>query len=109
MQEGWDCGGGYLKLLTHPYDPNKFNNKTPYTIMFGPDKCGMDSKVHFIIRHKNPKTGEFEEKHLTAPPTPKSDTITHLCGCLRFFFVCFSSFSFVWAVTTKFLSPNDRL
>lgn len=38
-------------------------DKTPYTIMFGPDKCGEDYKLHFIFRHKNPKTGEYEEKH----------------------------------------------
>lgn len=31
--------------------------------MFGPDKCGEDYKLHFIFRHKNPKTGEYEEKH----------------------------------------------
>ena len=28
--------------------------QTPYTIMFGPDKCGSDSKLHFIFRHTNP-------------------------------------------------------
>lgn len=31
--------------------------------MFGPDKCGADNKLHFIIRYKNPISGEFEEKH----------------------------------------------
>ena len=25
-------------------------------------------QVHFIFRHKNPKTGEYEEKHLNSPP-----------------------------------------
>ena len=39
--------------------------------MFGPDRCGSSSKVHFIFRHKNPLTGEVEEKHLSAPPAPK--------------------------------------
>lgn len=37
--------------------------------MFGPDKCGHNNKVHFIFNHKNPKTGEYEEKHLKTPPT----------------------------------------
>lgn len=23
----------------------QFHDKTPYTIMFGPDKCGLDNKV----------------------------------------------------------------
>lgn len=36
--------------------------------MFGPDKCGATNKVHFIFNHKNPKTGEYEEKHLSAAP-----------------------------------------
>ncbi|BGP38386.1 hypothetical protein JCM10449v2_002318 [Rhodotorula kratochvilovae] len=39
--------------------------------MFGPDRCGSTSKVHFIFRHRSPLTGEIEEKHLTAPPAPK--------------------------------------
>ena len=32
----------------------KFNDKTPYTIMFGPDRCGQDSKVSaymYIFNH----------------------------------------------------------
>jgi len=31
--------------------------------MFGPDKCGMDKKFHFIARYKNPLKGTYEEKH----------------------------------------------
>ena len=31
--------------------------------MFGPDKCGATSKIHFIVQFKNPITGEVEEKH----------------------------------------------
>ena len=44
-------------------DLKNFNDKTPYTIMFGPDKCGNDHKLHFIFRHVNPLTKEIEEKH----------------------------------------------
>lgn len=36
--------------------------------MFGPDRCGSTNKVHFIFNHKNPKTGEYEEKHAISPP-----------------------------------------
>jgi calnexin len=46
--------------------------------MFGPDKCGHTNKVHFIFNHKNPKTGEYEEKHLTTPPTAKIAKTTEL-------------------------------
>jgi len=65
FQNGQDCGGGYLKLLSESpsLDMRSVTDKTPYTIMFGPDKCGSDSKFHFIFRHVNPKTGEVEEKH----------------------------------------------
>ncbi|KAH7163031.1 Calreticulin family-domain-containing protein [Dactylonectria estremocensis] len=50
----------------------------PYVIMFGPDKCGHTNKVHFIFNHKNPKTGEYEEKHLSSPPTAKIVKTTEL-------------------------------
>ncbi len=84
FQDGQDCGGGYLKLLTHQkgLDLRQFTDKvrskrwcrhlsrslhrclqTPYTIMFGPDKCGSDAKLHFIFRHVNPKNKTIEEKH----------------------------------------------
>ena len=42
-------------------------DKSGYTIMFGPDTCGADKKLHFIMRHKHPKTGEYEEKHAKKP------------------------------------------
>lgn len=68
MQEGQNCGGAYLKLLSKEKtssakDLKQFYDQTPYTIMFGPDKCGNDNKIHFIFRHKNPKNGTIEEKH----------------------------------------------
>ncbi|XP_020370674.1 calnexin [Rhincodon typus] len=65
FQNGIECGGAYIKLLSKTKDLvlEKFYDKTPYTIMFGPDKCGEDYKLHFIFRHKNPKTGKYEEKH----------------------------------------------
>lgn len=65
FQNGQDCGGGYIKLLSESsgLDLRRITDKTPYSIMFGPDKCGSDSKFHFIFRHTNPKTGEIEEKH----------------------------------------------
>jgi len=65
FQNGQDCGGGYIKLLseTTGLDLRNFNDKTEYSIMFGPDKCGSDAKLHFIFKHKNPLTGVVEEKH----------------------------------------------
>ncbi|XP_068596286.1 calnexin [Brachionichthys hirsutus] len=84
FQLGIDCGGAYVKLLsqTADLDLDQFVDKTPYTIMFGPDKCGEDYKLHFIFRHKNPKTGEYEEKHAKKPDadlrTYYTDKKTHL-------------------------------
>ncbi|XP_060740470.1 calnexin [Tachysurus vachellii] len=84
FQNGIDCGGAYVKLLSQSEDLNldEFVDKTPYTIMFGPDKCGEDYKLHFIFRHKNPKTGEYEEKHAKKPDsdlrTYYTDKKTHL-------------------------------
>ena len=84
FQNGMECGGAYVKLLSMDKQLNlrQFNDKTPYTIMFGPDKCGMDHKLHFIFRHKNPKTGVYEEKHAKKPTANIdrffSDKKTHL-------------------------------
>ncbi|GAM41818.1 ER-associated protein catabolism-related protein [Talaromyces pinophilus] len=72
------CGGAYLKLLQEnkKLHLEEFSNASPYVIMFGPDKCGSTNKVHFIFKHKNPKTGEYEEKHMTSPPVPRTEKTT---------------------------------
>lgn len=57
-EEGQECGGGYVKLLTEGIDMlEEFTDKTPYTILFGPDKCGAKSSILFIVRFRNPKNG----------------------------------------------------
>lgn len=38
----------------------------------------MGNKVHFIFKHKNPKTGEYEEKHLSSPPAARITKTTSL-------------------------------
>jgi calnexin len=70
-----------MKLLTESPKGVKFkdfSDETPYTIMFGPDKCGGTDKVHFIFRHKNPISGEYEEKHLKSAPSSKLSQLTNL-------------------------------
>ncbi len=44
------------------------------TVVFYP----ISLQVHLIIRHKSPKTGEIEEKHLKSPPAVQSDDMTHV-------------------------------
>nr|XP_028574065.1 calnexin isoform X2 [Podarcis muralis] len=84
FQNGIECGGAYVKLLSKTRELNldQFHDKTPYTIMFGPDKCGEDYKLHFIFRHKSPKTGMYEEKHAKRPDADLknyfTDKKTHL-------------------------------
>ncbi|KAH9452283.1 hypothetical protein Pst134EB_016239 [Puccinia striiformis f. sp. tritici] len=81
LQNGLECGGAYLKLLKESptgIQAQEFSDKTEYSIMFGPDRCGATNKVHFIFRHKNPKTGEYEEKHYNSPPAIKNVKTTSL-------------------------------
>lgn len=78
--DGLECGGAYLKLLrdNKALHQEEFSNASPYVIMFGPDKCGTTNKVHLIINHKNPKTGEYEEKHMTPAPAARILKTTEL-------------------------------
>ncbi|PKA55285.1 Calnexin like 1 [Apostasia shenzhenica] len=81
FQNGLECGGAYLKYLRPQgagWTPSEFDNDAPYSIMFGPDKCGSTNKVHFILKHKNPKTGEYVEHHLKYPPSVPSDKLSHV-------------------------------
>uniref|UniRef100_A0A1B6DDQ8 Calnexin n=1 Tax=Clastoptera arizonana TaxID=38151 RepID=A0A1B6DDQ8_9HEMI len=85
FQEGQECGGAYIKLLSSDSqntDLKKFHDRTPYTIMFGPDKCASDYKLHFIFRHKNPNNGTLSEKHCKKPKErldePYTDKAPHL-------------------------------
>nr|XP_043617811.1 calnexin homolog [Erigeron canadensis] len=81
LQNGLECGGAYLKYLRPQeagWTPKEFDNTSPYSIMFGPDKCGATNKVHFILNHKNPKTGKYVEHHLNMPPVVPSDKMTHV-------------------------------
>ncbi|OIW00225.1 hypothetical protein TanjilG_27476 [Lupinus angustifolius] len=81
LQEGLECGGAYLKYLRPQeagWKPKEFDNESPYSIMFGPDKCGAINKVHFIFKHKNPKSGEYVEHHLKFPPVAPSDKLSHV-------------------------------
>lgn len=80
LQEGLNCGGAYLKFLTSTegFEPETLSEKSGYSVMFGPDKCGATNQVHLILRHQNPVSGEWEEKHLKTPAAPKIDSDAHL-------------------------------
>ncbi|CAI7756916.1 unnamed protein product [Closterium sp. NIES-54] len=82
LQNNLECGGAYLKFLmpqTAGWTPSQFKDDSPYSIMFGPDKCGSTNKVHFIFRHKSPKTGEYMEHHMKKPASPYTfDKLSHV-------------------------------
>jgi hypothetical protein len=58
--------GAYIKLprVAESLDLSQMNADTPYSIMFGPDKCGNHDKIHFIIQHLNPISGQFEVDYI---------------------------------------------
>lgn len=78
LQDGLTCGGAYVKILTAPFIPEQFNSDSSYEVMFGPDMCGSQNKIHLIINRCNPKTGECEQKHLAYPPMAKTGQLTNL-------------------------------
>ncbi|KAL6319588.1 hypothetical protein AAG906_014264 [Vitis piasezkii] len=70
LQNGLECGGAYLKYL-RPQDATwkskEFDNESPYSIMFGPDKCGIRTR-----------RVEYIEHHLKYPPSVPSDKLSHV-------------------------------
>jgi len=80
LEESLECGGAYIKLLREVNQSSleELSNDTPYSIMFGPDKCGSTNKVHFIIQYRNPITGVWTEHHYNETLSAKVDKSTHL-------------------------------
>ncbi|PWA01514.1 hypothetical protein BB558_002390 [Smittium angustum] len=70
-EQGIDCGGAYLKLLPVGFDPEKFEGDSQYAIMFGPDICGPDNKVHAILEYNN------TNHQIRFPPSARTDQLTH--------------------------------
>jgi calreticulin len=59
-----DCGGGYAKIMSKPFDQIKFDGETNYNFMFGPDVCGYESaKTHVIVNYN-------ETNHLITKTVP---------------------------------------
>ena len=72
------CSGAYIKLFGDNFDPLTLTNETDYLLMFGPDRCGTNKKVHFIVNHKDPKTQKITQIQAEDPPKPYEDQLTHL-------------------------------
>jgi calnexin len=82
LEEQHNCGGAYLKFPRAQSGVSLANldNDTPYSIMFGPDKCGSTNKVHFIVQVQNPVTKKWNEHHLKEVLSMANDKRTHLYG-----------------------------
>lgn len=78
FQEGVTCSGGYIKLLSEGSVGEEFSDRTPFEVMFGPDICGSESKVHFIINKKDQETGQYVEHKLRRPPMARNHVLTNL-------------------------------
>ncbi|XP_021772305.1 calreticulin-3-like [Chenopodium quinoa] len=53
FEQDIECGGGYIKLLSGFVNQKKFGGDTPYSLMFGPDICGSDTKkLHLILSYQ---------------------------------------------------------
>jgi len=50
-EQGLDCGGGYVKVFSD-IDSKDFDGDSEYFLMFGPDQCGYNKKVHIIFGYK---------------------------------------------------------
>lgn len=66
-----ECGGSYVKLFPSTIDQKTLKggeHEDKYNIMFGPDICGSNKKIHLIISHKednlqNKKNIKYEDKN----------------------------------------------
>ncbi|PPD95913.1 hypothetical protein GOBAR_DD07058 [Gossypium barbadense] len=53
FEQDIECGGGYMKLLSGFVNQKKFGGDTPYSLMFGPDICGTQTKkLHVILSYQ---------------------------------------------------------
>ncbi|EEQ97714.1 Calreticulin precursor, putative [Perkinsus marinus ATCC 50983] len=72
-EKSMDCGGGYLKFAPKMENLSAFNSDSVYNIMFGPDKCGFNSRTHLIFN--NSKDNILKTEDL---PYKQQDTLSHV-------------------------------
>ncbi|CAN8305906.1 unnamed protein product [Cochlearia groenlandica] len=53
IEQDIECGGAYIKLLSGYVNQKQFGGDTPYSLMFGPDICGTQTKkLHVIVSYQ---------------------------------------------------------
>lgn len=70
-EQGLDCGGGYIKLMPE-FDAKAFDGDSQYHLMFGPDQCGYNKKVHIIFNYNG------ENLLWKKEPKYPDDKLTHV-------------------------------
>jgi calreticulin len=70
-EQGLDCGGGYAKFLPAT-ELKGFNGDSEYLLMFGPDQCGYNKRVHVIFNYKG------ENLLWKKEPKYPDDKLTHV-------------------------------
>lgn len=70
-EQGLDCGGGYIKIAPE-LDPKQFHGESEYWLMFGPDQCGYNKRVHIIFHYKG------ENLLWKKEPRYPDDKLTHV-------------------------------
>ncbi|KAM9896057.1 hypothetical protein OXX79_007697 [Metschnikowia pulcherrima] len=74
FQDGVTCGGAYLKLVSG-LEPASFSDSSRYEIMFGPDICGSENRVHFLMKRAE---NDDTDSKLRTPPMAKTDALSAL-------------------------------
>jgi calreticulin len=70
-EQGLDCGGGYAKFMPAT-ELKGFNGDSEYALMFGPDQCGYNKRVHVIFNYKG------ENLLWKKEPKYPDDKLTHV-------------------------------
>ncbi|EAY08344.1 Calreticulin family protein [Trichomonas vaginalis G3] len=78
-QHSFTCSGAYMKLFTgSSFDPKKMNDKTPWVILFGPDRCSSKQIIQLIFNLYNPILKQMQERSLIDPPKFPIDYFNHI-------------------------------
>ena len=72
FEGGYECSGGYVKMLGPETKQLKFNSYSPYLLMFGPELCDKDVRKLNLIIQRN-KTQYECHKYVEVP----TDELTH--------------------------------
>ena len=66
-----ECGGSYIKLMPSGFDQTNFDSTTPFVLMFGPDVCEGNQKLHILLPYKG------QHHSLSQQFSFPNDTLTH--------------------------------